>query len=386
MKALAMMEWKQSLFNKDVKHLDDDTLIPEIPKDEPPLLQFWSKSVERSLLTNHPEQLDRLFLPGTTVLASYPRSGNTLVRSLLESTTGFATSSDTRADRSLSIALADKHDLVGEGRVTDPICKTHWPERVGCTPYTAARIILLVRNPWDAIDSYWHLNLTNTHTEKATEQAYKDHQEFFQKLVRNELAVWLMFLEYYWKLIGVPVLLVRYEDLILDRKKEVERMLNFCTPNDWWRPRLDASLGGGAAAKQSIKNGGLQHGYQSSTSSLSSSSSPTSSIGRSVLKRLYTPKLLQEMHDMSDFLDENGWLERLGYHISRQGFPKNVHCLPELPVKEDTNGENFETIASFPINEPFSHELRPRSSPYGRNMRQWRRQFTDDDRTPFPTV
>jgi hypothetical protein len=381
MKELALREWKQSLSHQ--RREDDggnDTELSDY--DGSPLLQFWSKHLERSLLSGIDNgtlvQPSALFRPGTTLLASYPRSGNTLVRSLLESVTGFVTSSDTRADRPLSRALAEQHGLVGEGRTEDPICKSHWPERVGCQPYRAARVILLVRNPWDAIDSYWHLNLTNTHTEKVTDQAYRDHQEFFQHLVRNELSVWLEFLDFYWKRKDVPVLLVRYEDLILDRKKEMERMLEFCTTSDWWRPRLDALVGGnGTKVRQ-------QHGYQSSTSSVSSSSaSPTSSIGRSLVREVYSTLLLQELHAMMDILDGNGWLERLGYHVQRQDFPKNIMCLPELPVRQ---GSDDKQCAFMAINQPLSNELRSQDSPFGRNMRQWRRQHTNDDTSPFPTV
>ena len=54
----------------------------------------------------------------------------------------------------------------GEG-VVDPslvhIVKTHWPERPGFSSYHAHRAVLLVRNPFDAIDSYFNMCLTNTH-------------------------------------------------------------------------------------------------------------------------------------------------------------------------------------------------------------------------------
>ena len=385
MEDLAAREWKQSMTlaptendNSGVENVNRKTTNSTAFAERPPLLQFWSKSLERSLLQSHEgTTASQLYLPGTTVLASYPRSGNTLVRSLLESVTGFVTASDTRADRPLSIALADRHGLVGEGRTHDPICKTHWPERVGCQPYRAARVILLVRNPWDAIDSYWNLNLTNTHTRKVTDQVYQDHQEFFQQLVRNEIAVWLEFLEFYWKQKDVPVLLVRYEDLILNREKEVERMLYFCTTFDWWRPRLQSF--GQKHAKQRQH----QHGYRSS---VSASTSPTSYFGRSLLGQRYSEVFLQELHSLIDILDGYGWLERLGYHVKRQGFPKNITCLPELPLHDTKNHAEGGSASYVSINQPLSKELRPRDSPFGRNMRQWRRQYTDDDRNPFPTV
>lgn len=43
------------------------------------------------------------------------------------------------------------------------VVKTHYPERLGFRPFEAERVILLVRNPFDAIDSYFNMALTNTH-------------------------------------------------------------------------------------------------------------------------------------------------------------------------------------------------------------------------------
>ena len=51
--------------------------------------------------------------------------------------------------------------------------KTHFPERRGYLTYsTTKRIILLVRNPYDSIDSYWNMCCTNTHTERICRQTH----------------------------------------------------------------------------------------------------------------------------------------------------------------------------------------------------------------------
>ncbi len=78
-----------------------------------------------------------LFQPGITLLVSYPHSGNTLLRSLLECITDIATLLDTCPDRALSQAFAEKHDLVGEGLCRPPLCKTHWPARIRCQCFEA---------------------------------------------------------------------------------------------------------------------------------------------------------------------------------------------------------------------------------------------------------
>lgn len=111
----------------------------------------------------------------TLALVSYPRSGNSMLRGMLEKRFGVYTGSDTRPDRTLSTALRDQWGMAGEG-VVDPrlvhIVKSHWPERRGWRSFEAQRIILLVRNPFDAIDSYFNMCLTNTHHLSLTEEVY----------------------------------------------------------------------------------------------------------------------------------------------------------------------------------------------------------------------
>jgi hypothetical protein len=70
------------------------------------LLRFWDRHCQDD------SELQQK-LTGT-VLVSYPRSGNSLLRTLLERTTGVVTGSDTRPDRALSKELAEMHNLVGE--------------------------------------------------------------------------------------------------------------------------------------------------------------------------------------------------------------------------------------------------------------------------------
>jgi len=482
----------------------------------PPLLRFYdARSISgggdttkhQSVVGNNNEKGTpmSLFQHGTTLLASYPRSGNTLLRSLLETVTGFVTASDTRPDRILSVALAEKPPyFVGEGLAPPlstkedrcdaeepqqshcpfltpchepsfllpppPICKTHWPERIGCHSFDCQRVVLLVRNPFDAVDSYWHMCLTNTHTEKVVDAVTEEHRSFYQALVRHEiLQVWMSFLDYYWKECSkrtVPLLLVRYEDLVLSPRDELQRILEFCggggrnsnnsqnnsnnsnnNGDDWWKRRLeevtreedqkDASESFSKGEKRGDHGGSFECGYRSSASSSDpleehpssvglggfarresssdtmASSSVTSSnrnsrsthpsIGRSLRKGLFPQQLLTQIHDFDDLPNNlrrnnnnkhdqggGGWLERLGYHVYKQGFPNNLHNLPPVPVLDTTNcGEedNGGSSSNLTINvKDVSLELRPRDSPYGRNMRRWRRKRTANDTIPFPTI
>jgi hypothetical protein len=135
------------------------------------------------------------------LLVSYPRSGNSFLRRLLETSFGIVTGSDSRPNRTLSESLLKcgfkgirsiqqlpqsmnsrfrNSDIVlstnfifgaffllfaGEGVVDDSVwmVKTHYPERMGYLKFKVKRVVLLIRNPFDAMESYFHMGMTNTH-------------------------------------------------------------------------------------------------------------------------------------------------------------------------------------------------------------------------------
>ncbi len=166
-----------------------------------------------------------LFSPcprAVTILASYPRSGNSLMRTLYEHTTLRVTGSDMQG------GLA-KHDLVGEMAVgTNKVqfVKTHFPERRGSPMFRASRVVLLVRNPFDAIESYFNLMMTGTHTKSLTPEIREKTASVFDEYVMKELTVWKRFHEY-WLNQDVPLLLIRYEDLTRTPHKVMERSIQF---------------------------------------------------------------------------------------------------------------------------------------------------------------
>jgi len=219
------------------------------------LLRYRKPTIPHTLILQPRPDL----LPGITLLASYPRSGNTLLRNLLERTLNIVTGSDTRPDRTLSKALALQHNLVGEGIIcpsTTPIVKTHFPERKGFKAFNASRVILLVRNPYDAIDSYWNMCCTNTHTESVVEDVYTMYAEKFRGLARSEIRTWMDFLKY-WVIDDdierkrLPTLIVRFEDLILQTKSVMEEVMKFLLYGDntgerildpFWRWRIHHCL------------------------------------------------------------------------------------------------------------------------------------------------
>jgi hypothetical protein len=95
------------------------------------------------------------------LLASYPRSGNTLIRSYLEKITGLITGSDHNKDLKLNRDLFEL-GMAGEGVIDDSVwvVKTHFPERVGHAPVRINKCILLVRSPIDSIWSFFNMMAT----------------------------------------------------------------------------------------------------------------------------------------------------------------------------------------------------------------------------------
>jgi len=369
--------------------------------------------------------LGQMFLRGVTLLASYPRSGNTLLRTLLERITSIVTGSDTRPDRTLSRSLALEHDLVGEGLVSgvpaklpsstrsqdafDPlvhIVKTHFPERKGWKPLTGNRVLLLVRNPYDAIDSYWNLCCTNTHTRTLDESVYAQYAQKFDELTRHEIQIWCDF-HYYWMDVcekeNVPILIVRYEDLILDTEAEMRRVLRFVsntengTLDPFWEWRIRHAVSN--ATNNSVS-------ANSQTSNLGSykprsSNGGLSSIGKSVRKNRFSEGVLLHMHEVAVSLalerkqsamhnisvpklalqqTNATLLQRFGYDIYTQQFPEKFQRLDELLSHEEAErGCGTVTINRTP-------EIRRKDDPFGRAMTFWRRGETCDDTVPFPTV
>ena len=126
------------------------------------------------------------------VLASYPRSGNSLMRNLYEKITLRVTGSD-------MMGGLQKHDLVGEmatGTNNVQFVKTHYPERMGHPPFEVNRAVLLVRNPYDALDSYFNLMSTSTHTTSLSPEARKKYEKVFAEMAKKEILVWRDFHEY----------------------------------------------------------------------------------------------------------------------------------------------------------------------------------------------
>lgn len=377
-------------------------------------------------------------LGGATVLASYPRSGNTLLRTLLERTTSIITGSDTRPDRTLSKALSTLHSLVGEG-ITNPkqtpVIKTHFPERKGYMMYNASRVILLVRNPYDAIDSYWNMCCTNTHTESVAEEVYAKFREKFRDLAQAEMGTWSEFHKYWLERCNTTfqidyessnkpqILLIRFEDLVQKTQTTMEEVIHFMTEEDltkrqtselhpFWKMRIRCALGimsdnisskdVSSNENNSVSNNGCidtsklgSYTPRSLTSSDKQSKETKekkpSSIGKSIGKGRYSDADLQNMCTIAKNKGtihhcEKGEvqiLRLLGYDIKANKFPSNFTNKEKEQTWDYIYAEPMsKEITAVRVNQ--GPELRPTGSPYGRAMTRWRRSHTNEDEEPFP--
>jgi hypothetical protein len=128
-------------------------------------------------------------------LASFPRSGNTWVRALLEHATGQATGSIYR-------------DRVMPRGPQGIAIKTHALDSRGYT-----RAVHVVRNPLDAIESYFHWK-----------RDVDGRPVEWDAHLRKSVAEWRAHTEH-WLAAACPTLLVRYEDLHADGAATLRRIL-----------------------------------------------------------------------------------------------------------------------------------------------------------------
>jgi hypothetical protein len=115
--------------------------------------------------------LSRLSDHDKIALISYPRSGNSFLRKLIEQEFNIVTGSDSRPNRTLAAHLLE-FGYQGEA-ITDNsvwVVKSHYPERLGYIRFPVKRMVVVIRNPYDAIESYFYMGMTNTHDKSLTRE------------------------------------------------------------------------------------------------------------------------------------------------------------------------------------------------------------------------
>ena len=133
-----------------------------------------------------------------TALVSFPRSGNSWIRQLIEAMTGVFTGSFYNAE-------SLKGDFWGESSWRDGntiVQKSHHralitenyedldlPWRLVHMSYFQNKGILLIRDPYKAIMSYWHLKKSSTYTQSADARDFQNSA--FDSFVNTAIVRWL---------------------------------------------------------------------------------------------------------------------------------------------------------------------------------------------------
>ncbi|XP_006818797.1 sialate:O-sulfotransferase 1-like [Saccoglossus kowalevskii] len=146
-------------------------------------------------------------------LTSFPRSGNTWTRHLLELATGIYTGSSYHANGLYNAGFKGEFDSPQLGR--ELIYKCH--------RFTNSMKfgILLIRNPYDSLISFYQYR-TIRHL---TLESYRNNLDWINWAKRKH-EKWLNLVEDWFKS-GKLFLVVHYEDIVKNPLEEVERMLNF---------------------------------------------------------------------------------------------------------------------------------------------------------------
>ena len=156
-----------------------------------------------------------------------------MMRKLFENTTGIATGSDMclRHLANLSLQLAA---FKGEG-LTDDRCwikKCHFPLCLPFQPQHDSDIaVICTRNPFDVSPSFFYIMWTQTHNIKFKEDLtkepiwayWKDFQARCAQMWNQWHAYWIACAEEG----NIPVYFFRFEDVLADKKNEMEKLMKF---------------------------------------------------------------------------------------------------------------------------------------------------------------
>ena len=172
----------------------------------------------------------RRYLDGETnasnkiAFCSFPRSGNTFLRKYLELLSGIETGADLPLHVNVMLQMAG---LKGEEIVNDTVwvVKSHtpwyWKKAI---QFTANKMIVVVRNPLDSCMSYLHMTSCLNHSGKTPfdfETAYPNFFDWWVKHCCTKIKEWMAVTMNDAKFRNIPVLFVRFEDLVMNPAPEL---------------------------------------------------------------------------------------------------------------------------------------------------------------------
>ena len=330
------------------------------------------------------------------LLSSYPRSGNSFLRSLLEKSTGIITGSDCRPNRNLSASLL-RFGFRGEGIIDDSVwvVKSHYPERYGFLSFNVGRVVLLVRNPFDAIESYFHMAFTNTHDKMLDPRVRIEPSPLaaiWEDFVLEEIKVWIRY-HSWWKdqASKVPVLVTRFEDL--REPGEVERILAFAESDRSalrTREHVFASMSERSGSEAKVGVG--SKGSSDTSASAGTAAGPGYSLKSSTLlvgKSLafMSSRLLEKARELLQ-----PHLHEFGYSLTR-GDGGGEWLLEVLPLScnyvslfagSDSSSSVQNNLTVNSSRDRSGLRIRGLDDKYGRNVTPLRHSMTNNDKQPFP--
>lgn len=161
---------------------------------------------------------------------SFPRSGNTFLRKYLELLTGIVTGADNTLHVNVCLQMLG---CMGEDIVDDTVwvVKSHSPWIMPEAPlFTANKVICIVRNPLDTNLSWLHLCSMNNHSTKTPFDFEKEYPNYFDWWVKDcctHINSWMNQMMRDAKFREVPILFIRFEDLVMNPQPELYNIMRF---------------------------------------------------------------------------------------------------------------------------------------------------------------
>lgn len=202
------------------------------------------------------------------------------------------------------------------------IIKSHYPwfesNRSPCE-YKVKKVILMVREPLSALNSFFNMVCTYDHASKIENPSYiaSPGYENWIKLICSELVSFHRF----WKKQSVPIFWVRYEDMKKDKRGALTKLMQFMdgTPelSGYWVQRIDTVL------KKSSEN---------------STYRDASYKGQSVLQE-HRPQFIAEIATgvLREFTDDCGYMSIYLPFIQKAFEMKSIPA----SIQEKTQDETF---------------------------------------------
>lgn len=167
-------------------------------------------------------------------ICSFPRSGNTMMRGIIENSFNIFTGDDMiipknhESDESILEALG-----IGKSNNLKRtfFIKTHYPNFVfKKNEFLTQGAILMVRNPFDAFDSYFELISNESHDKKYSEidRKSKDIMDKFDEFIIWVTQQYQVFHNYWISHLNViPIKIFKYEENTDNKEKLTENVINF---------------------------------------------------------------------------------------------------------------------------------------------------------------